>query len=1238
MEVIGNFSSIGGGNRSAVWKTNASDASWALFEINDTVDFSSITGPPIRMSPKTIFIYAKDGTATAENNNINATAVLVNMSYPPGCPPSGENVQLPPMVPLLNGTSVAVADCIETCTGEDRAEWNGTHWNLCGPVFGGDTTNFTELAATGNFSNFHFVLDIPGKAKINFTQNVSMATQEQARALFEFAVKNLMSGGRIGINETEWGGTDPNRPNLTVSARLTIYNVSGRFGIAPPHMPTISRRATYGEGSFAACGAYCSDIEWDGENFTFTVSSFSEYEISKGLGLTLNSPANYSHISNSSFVSYAPFRNVNFTFTPTWNATTEVANFTLFGNFTGIWAANATNSTPITTANNATVNGINITLDADGAYIWNVIIYDTTGSSDTNTINWTVTVDTASPSYANNNVNATTVGKYDAVLIYANWTDAISLDVAVLETNETGAAKNYTGVYSSPYDINMTTGQTWSNFTWSNSSLAVGTVVEWKIYANDSAGNPMVTAAGTFQIDGTAPTIGNITTTPSSPTEYAPGKSYIFNVSVADVVGVDEVIFEWNGSTNYTSATTPAVQSLGSNNYSIILTDLGVSTTNYTYRWYANDTSDNWASSSVQTYNVTQNTTNPLNIYLNGTTGNLTLAYPAQVNATVLPVYSKSGTAYIYRDGSDVTAENATNVRLPNATYAYKFNITGNANYTSNATGATYYVFVNKGATTISLYLNDTQGNEAVTQGAIVNFTATVNTIYNVNISLTVNISSWGIKNATNSRVENLTDTTYITAANFYNVTAWFDGDENYTSSSQTYWLNISADTTSPTILVYNLTGDPFPNATLSRAGATLALNISVTDANTGIAAGSTCNISIGGTSAGTITIANSWCNGTVTVPTVSEGNQTINITIADIAGNVGVNDSYALDLDNTSPTITVTTPANNSYNNSLAGYGWINGTVYDNRGMSSENITINGLNASLYEVYSFTGANNSAFSIRNKSAINDGMLSVIIGYVDSVGNVQNVTMVFYKDTTGPTAAYGLSNSTFGSYRANSTQIVRVKVVDALQTNKTITLHYAINSSGCDKWFTVKMTGTPGTSTVYTATINTVANASGYCRYQGREYVPYYITGVDNATNSISSAVGGTNDIPFLANITINPYCGNDGNALAYCSYDEGWQGLTTGAVNQYHEVHWSSYQLSGASSLNNDYNISNVLSSISGEYSFVYYRNYSSSTTPWLSYDPNIAWNLNTLRFGNNTDVVYYINVTAPGAVIRIA
>jgi hypothetical protein len=363
-------------------------------------------------------------------------------------------------------------------------------------------------------------------------------------------------------------------------------------------------------------------------------------------------------------------------------------------------------------------NWSNVTIDTSGFAVgtyFQAKMYANDSANNTNATSafgWTI--DGTAPTYTNNNTNDTdnVIGKYDSILLYANWSDNIGLNYAWLETNETAAAVNKTGVYGSP--LSMTSGQTWSNFSWSNSSMAAGSVIAWRIFVNDTSGNTNSTPLLTFTIDGTAPTYANNVTSVANGTQYAPGAKYGFQADFTDNLGVDTVIFEWNGTnstgsnlgsmTNYTYRSGAGQVSKTGSTYYFNSTDLSGGI--YQYRWYANDTSGNWNNSHPAiAYYVIVNATNPVNLYLNGTLNqNLTVTYPAQVNATGVALYSNSGTVKLWRNGTDVTsAENGQNVRLSNATWPYQVNITGSINYTANNTGATFYAFVLKATPTVTL-------------------------------------------------------------------------------------------------------------------------------------------------------------------------------------------------------------------------------------------------------------------------------------------------------------------------------------------------------------------------------------------------------------------------------------------------------------------------------------------------------------------------------------------------------
>ena len=1149
-----NFTEIGwlesGGFRKGVYKTNASDGTWVLFEFNATVNFTEAQLANIQVAPKMVYVNATAANGSTSPPGLNAPVLIVNMSRF-GCPPPGQQVPFPPVPgwnisegqPILtpiqptgctqNSTLCAYMDFYGPGTWDDVAN----EWKICAPNFGGATTNMTAIAESGNFSAIeHFTVEVPRKGKIVFNQKVSFGTQQQAQQVMEFALQSLMSGGKIGINDTRFS-------NLNMSANLTIYNIS-QYGIVGKGRPQIYRFAHRSSSGSPCPPNICSNFLWDGENITFTVSSFSDYGLNDSINVTLVGPNLNGTITSPSLPldpNY-PANRINFTFTPVWAADVSIKNCTLYGNFSGSWAENATNQTPLVSGS---VNGIvnNVT---DGHYKWNIYCYDVNDQYDYEIYNSTLIV--AIPPIVNETIPVDggyiqgtssqlfQVNVYDYNLNTSNVT--LRYQFPAIESGfPSSASLNCYG--SAPSFI--------CNTTLDLSTNSEGISIEYFFEATDNATNYASngTAANPLNttIDRTAPKYANLGTNVTNDTTVARGTVIEISVNWTENYVLDSYILSHNGT--------------------------GWSNTSSSF-------SGTWSNVTIDTINFANGVLFQAKIYANDTAGNenVTLTYQWTIDGTP-PSY----TNLISNVTNNTQIAKGTIIKLSAQWYdgieLDKYILS------SNETGS----WVNASALSFTSgnWSNVTIDTSSLSAGTLFQAKIYANdTSNNQNVTLTY---QWVID---------------------YEIPKYFN---NGTNSTTGY---------AKSILLYANWSD------------NVGLDIAVLETNeTGVLENKTygtCSY-CSGIDLETQTWSNfSWYNSSVASGTVIQWR----IYVNDTTGNENATPVRTFVFDKINPVLTITTPVNNSYNNSLAGYGWINGTVYDDVAMSSENVSITGTNA--YVVYSFSGANNTAFAIQNSTPISDGQITVTIGYADAAGNTHNVTIVFYKDTSGPTAAYGLTNSSNGTYQSSSSQTVLVRVDDALQTNETIILHYYINGS----WFTTTMVGTPGTSTIYTATINTKANVSGYGNCDGKDCVPYYITGVDNATNLISAAVGGSASTN-LSSIIIDEYCGNNGNALAYCSYDEGWKGITTGAINQFHEVHWSSWQLSGATSLNGDYNISNVLSSIDGKYSFVYYRNYSSTTTPWLSYDPNIAWNLNTLRFGNNTDVVYYINITAPGAVIRI-
>ena len=140
---------------------------------------------------------------------------------------------------------------------------------------------------------------------------------------------------------------------------------------------------------------------------------------------------------------------------------------------------------------------------ADGVYSFRAYINDSTGN-----LNFTglksIIIDLISPNYTSqnqtiNNQYTTIYHKGEVINLSAFWEDNNNLSYAWISTNETGIWENKT-IYNSPQKLEGNANT--SSFNWSNSSVPVGTIVSWKIYANDSAGNLNFTDEMSFQVWG----------------------------------------------------------------------------------------------------------------------------------------------------------------------------------------------------------------------------------------------------------------------------------------------------------------------------------------------------------------------------------------------------------------------------------------------------------------------------------------------------------------------------------------------------------------------------------------------------------------------------------------------------------------------------------------------------------------------------------------------------------------
>ncbi|MEM5882933.1 MAG: PGF-pre-PGF domain-containing protein, partial [Candidatus Aenigmatarchaeota archaeon] len=105
----------------------------------------------------------------------------------------------------------------------------------------------------------------------------------------------------------------------------------------------------------------------------------------------------------------------------------------------------------------------------------------------------------------------------------------------------------------------------------------------------------------------------------------------------------------------------------------------------------------NYTANSITRTLIVNKGPNPVDIYFITTTEtyknqNITVIAGTQITVNVTAVYPNSGTLSLYEDGLPVTNPRTTILSV--GEHSYKGNITGNQNYTSNLTGATFYINV----------------------------------------------------------------------------------------------------------------------------------------------------------------------------------------------------------------------------------------------------------------------------------------------------------------------------------------------------------------------------------------------------------------------------------------------------------------------------------------------------------------------------------------------------------------
>jgi hypothetical protein len=207
-----------------------------------------------------------------------------------------------------------------------------------------------------------------------------------------------------------------------------------------------------------------------------------------------------------------------------------------------------------------------------------------------------------------------------------------------------------------------------------------------------------------------------------------------------------------------------------------------------TYNYTAVNSGDtNYLPSSETWFLIVQQNTTTCNIVFDLTQPQ---TYGTAINASC-SCTNPEAVAKLYRDGDDVTStENNADVVLAAQTHDYVCNITASDNYTSASTSASY--LINPATGSIYLYLN----------GSRANFTTPNNTYVNISAVLVAGAGNMQVYNEGTQIYDGPSPSENIelfNALGLFNITASYDGNQNFTVAYETWWV-LTVDITPPTI------------------------------------------------------------------------------------------------------------------------------------------------------------------------------------------------------------------------------------------------------------------------------------------------------------------------------------------------------------------------------------------------------------------------------------------------------
>ena len=271
---------------------------------------------------------------------------------------------------------------------------------------------------------------------------------------------------------------------------------------------------------------------------------------------------------------------------------------------------------------------------------------------------------------------------------------------------------------------------------------------------------------------------------------------------------VSSINVSWSNSTNTTTITSVNISLNGTAApVSLIEGDEYTGIYNYNetlgagfYEWNSCAVDSDGNETCIGPYNFTITKSDPsssMNIEINGdyndTPLSLQYLYPLSMNAWDSNEGDDDCAYYLYRNDINLSDTLSDDEILGVSVYDYVYNSTECTNYTSGAVSRLLSVF--KKSETMQLYLNDIAGNRTNGNSYDLYDSLEIKVFLNVsNASVSVNSTYPAfttLSNNSSTTQNNTFNSTNLTTSGLYSLTAYWEGNENYSAASKTYYFGV---------------------------------------------------------------------------------------------------------------------------------------------------------------------------------------------------------------------------------------------------------------------------------------------------------------------------------------------------------------------------------------------------------------------------------------------------------------